>query len=181
MRRLTDILLPLAGVLYPFVVYFGTDRVSPPLLALLLGAIWLIRAPALLRQPGGRWMVLAALAYCVLLAVSGASSVLRWYPALISALLLTVFALSLRYGPPMVERFARLREPHLEPAGVRYTRTLTWVWIGFFIFNAGMSAALTLWAPLTWWTLYNGLLAYLLMAALLGGEWLLRQRLRALA
>ena len=181
MRRLTDFLLPLVGVAYPFVVYFGMDKVSPPVFALVLGAIWLIRAPVLLRQPGGRWMVGAALAYCVLLALSGAEALLRWYPTLISALLLAVFGISLKYGKPMIERMARLREPELSAAGVRYTRKVTWVWVGFFVFNASMSAALTLWAPLSWWTLYNGLLVYFIMGVLFGGEWLLRQHLRRLA
>jgi uncharacterized membrane protein len=41
-----------------------------------------------------------------------------------------------------------------------------------------MSAALTLWAPLSWWTLYNGLIAYFIMGILFAGEWLLRRRLR---
>lgn len=181
MRRLTDLLLPLVGVAYPFVVYFGMDKVSPPVFALVLGAIWLIRAPVLLRQPGGRWMVGAALAYCVLLALSGAEALLRWYPTLISALLLAVFGISLKYGKPMVERMARLREPELSGSGVCYTRKVTWVWVGFFMFNAGMSAILTLWAPLSWWTLYNGLLVYFIMGVLFGGEWLLRQHLRRLA
>lgn len=178
MRRLTHILLPLAGVLYPFVVYFGMEKVSPPVFALVLGAIWLIRAPSLLREPGGRWMVGAALTYCALLAISGEAAMLRWYPSLICALLLVAFGLSLIYGPPFIERVARLREPDLAPAAVRYTRIVTWVWVGFFAFNGSMSAALTLWAPLSWWTLYNGLIAYFIMGALFTGEWLLRKRMR---
>ena len=64
MQKLTSILLPLVGVLYPFVVYFGMNRVPPPTFALVLGAIWLIRAPALLKQPGGKLMLGAALMYC---------------------------------------------------------------------------------------------------------------------
>jgi uncharacterized membrane protein len=178
MRRLTTILLPVAGLLYPFVVYFGTGKVSPPVFALVLGAIWLIRAPSLLKQPGGRWMVGAALVYCVLLAITGESQLLRWYPVLISALLLAAFGLSLIYGPPLIERIARLREPHLPPHAVRYTRAVTWVWMGFFAFNGSMSVALSLWAPLSWWTLYNGMIAYLIMGTLFTVEWLLRQRLR---
>ena len=178
MRALSHIVLPLAGVAYPFVVYFGMHRVATPVFALVLGALWLMRAPGLLRQPGGRWMVGAALAYCLLLAFSGESALLRWYPSLISALLLVTFGLSLVYGQPFIERIARLREPNLPAHAVRYTRTVTWVWVGFFAFNVLVSGALTLWASLHWWTLYNGLLAYLLMGALLGGEWLLRKRMR---
>lgn len=181
MRRLIDILLPVTGLLYPFMVYFGADKVSPPIFALVLGAVWLIRAPALLREPGGRWMVGAALAYCVLLAFSGESALLHWYPALVSMLLLCAFGLSLIYGPPVIERIARVREPDLPPQAIPYTRKVTWVWVGFFIFNGSMSAALTLWAPLTWWTLYNGLLVYFIMGILFGGEWLLRKRLRGTA
>jgi uncharacterized membrane protein len=178
MRRLTSILLPLIGVLYPFVVYFGMQKVAPPVFALVLGAIWLIRAPTLRREPGGRWMVAAALAYCTLLAVTGEARLLRWYPTLISLLLLAAFGLSLIYGPPLVERIARLREPTLPPEAVPYTRRVTQVWVGFFVFNALISAALTLWAPLTWWTLYNGLIVYFIMGVLFVGEWLLRQRMR---
>ena len=176
--KLTRLLLPLAGVLYPFVVYYGMEKVAPPVFALVLGAIWLVRAPTLLREPGGRWMVGAALAYCVLLAVSGEEQLLRWYPTLISAFLLATFGVSLIYGPPIVERMARLRERDLPPEAVPYTRKVTWVWVGFFVFNGLMSAALTLWAPLKWWTLYNGLIVYFIMAVLFVGEWLLRRRLR---
>jgi uncharacterized membrane protein len=179
MRRLiARIALPLAGVLYPFVVYFGTEKVAPPIFALVLGAIWLIRAPSLLRQPGGRWMMGIALLYCVLLVFTGEAMLLRWYPVLLNAFLLAAFGWSLIYGPPFVERFARVREPNLPPAAVRYTRVVTWVWVGFFAFNGSMSAALTLWAPLSWWTLYNGMISYALLGILFCGEWILRQRLR---
>ncbi len=181
MRKLTSILLPVTGVLYPFVVYFGMDRVPPPMFALVLGAIWLIRAPSLLKEPGGRWMLTAALVYCALLAFSGEAALLSWYPTLISALLLCAFGLSLKFGPPIVERIARVREPDLPDAAIPYTRKVTWAWVGFFVFNGVVSAALTLWAPLAWWTLYNGLLVYFIMGALFAGEWLLRRRLRGTA
>jgi uncharacterized membrane protein len=147
----------------------------------VLGAIWLIRAPSLLNQPGGRWMLGAALTYCAVLAFSGNNALERWYPTLISALLLCAFGLSLKYGPPLVERIARVREPDLPDAAIPYTRKVTWVWVGFFIFNGIVSAALTLWGPLTWWTLYNGLLVYFIMGTLFLGEWLLRRRLRGTA
>jgi len=176
MRKLSSILLPVIGLLYPFFVYFGMEHVSTPVFALILGAVWLIRAPALLRQPGGHWMLGAALAYCALLALSGESQLLRWYPTLVCALLLLAFGLTLRYGPPMIERIARVQDPQLPAAAVPYTRKVTWLWMGFFAANALASAALTLWAPLRWWTLYNGLIAYLAMGALFAGEFAVRTR-----
>jgi uncharacterized membrane protein len=178
MRALIKILLPLVGILYPFLVYFGMETVPPHVFALVLAAAWLLRAPFLLREHGGRWMLIVALAYCALLGVSGESSLLRWYPTLISLFLLLTFGLSLVYGPPVVERIARVREPDLPAAAIPYTRKVTWVWVGFFVFNAVVSAVLTLWAPLKWWTLYNGLIVYFIMGPLFVGEWLLRKRLR---
>ena len=124
-------------------------------------------------------MLALALAYCVLLATSGENALLRWYPTLISLFLLATFGLSLRFGPPMVERIARAREPDLPAAAIPYTRKVTWVWIGFFVFNATLSAGLTMWASLRWWTLYNGLIVYFIMGALFAGEWLLRRRMKA--
>ncbi|MCY1551513.1 hypothetical protein D9M68_878490 [compost metagenome] len=126
-------------------------------------------------------MATAALAFCLLLGVAGEPALLRWYPVLLSAMLLGLFGLSLKFGPPLVERLARLREPQLPEVAVRYTRTVTQVWALFFLVNGLLAASLTLWAPLAWWTLYNGLIAYLLMGLLFAGEWLVRQHVRRLA
>jgi uncharacterized membrane protein len=178
MPKLTTILFTLTGVLYPFMVYLGVNRASPALFALGLAVVWLIRAPSLLKQLGGRWMLAAAWGYCALLAFSGEAALLRWYPTLITAVLLAVFGLSLKYGPPIIERIARVSEPDLPDAAIPYTRKVTWVWVGFFIFNGIVSAALTLWAPLKLWTLYNGLLVYFIMGTLFVGEWLIRRRAR---
>jgi uncharacterized membrane protein len=178
MRKLSDVALLIVGVLYPFIVYFGMDHVSTPVFGLILGGLWLVRAPALMHQPGGRWMLGVTLVYCAVLAFGGEESLLRFYPSLICALLLAAFGLSLRFGPPMIERIARVTEPDLPPVAVRYTRKVTWVWVAFFAVNGTASALLAAWGPLSWWTFYNGILAYSVMGVLFMGEWILRQRLR---
>jgi len=177
-RKLANLLLVVVGLLYPFIVYFGGDRVSPPAFGLILGALWLVRAPALLQQPGGKWMLGVTLAYCAILAFGGHEQLLRWYPSLVCALLLSAFALSLVFGPPLIERVARLMEPDLPAEAVAYTRKVTWVWVGFFAINGTCSALLAAWGPLSWWTFYNGILAYAAMGALFAVEWLCRQRMR---
>lgn len=178
MRKLSDMVLVVVGILFPFIVYFGMDHVSTPVFGLILGGLWLIRAPALLRQPGGGWMLGITLVYCAVLAFGGEERLLRWYPSLICALLFGAFGLSLKFGPPMIERIARVTEPDLPPVAVAYTRKVTWVWVGFFFLNGTASALLAGWGPLSWWTFYNGILAYSVMGALFLGEWILRQRLR---
>ena len=178
MARLLGLLLVLAGLLYPFAVYYGMEHLSPRLFAALLGGLWLARALSQQGKPGSRWMAGAALAFCALLGLAGEPALLRWYPVLLNLMLLALFGLSLLYGPPMVERLARLHEPQLPEHAVRYTRVVTQVWAGFFLANALVVTALTLWAPLSWWTLYTGLIAYALMGVLFAAEWMIRQRVR---
>jgi len=178
MGRLLGLLLVMAGLLYPFAVYFGMEHLSPRLFAALLGGLWLARAISQRGQPGSRWMAGAALAFCALLGLAGEPALLRWYPVLLNLMLLALFGLSLKFGPPLVERLARLQEPELPEHAVRYTRQVTVVWTGFFLANGLVVTVLTLWAPLGWWTLYTGLIAYALMGLLFAAEWLIRQQVR---
>lgn len=181
MNRLIGLGLLLAGLLYPFAVYYGMEHFAPWQFGLLLGGLWLARALTAGRRPGSLWMAIAAIAFCLLLALFDSPLLLRWYPVLISGFMLALFGLSLKYGPPMVERLARLSEPELPDKAIRYTRQVTIAWCVFFLCNGLVAAALTLWAPLSWWMLYNGLISYGLMGLLFAIEWLLRQRVRGRA
>lgn len=179
MSRLIGLVLVLVGLAYPFAVYFGTEHLPPRLFALLLGGLWLARALTARQRPGSHWMAGAALVFCLLLWLADTPVLLRWYPVLICALMFSLFGHSLISGPPLVERLARLREPDLPAHAVRYTRRVTQVWMLFFLGNGLTASALTLWAPLSWWALYTGLLSYGLIGLLSAGEWLVRQRVRA--
>ncbi|MFY3136382.1 hypothetical protein ACOTFF_00380 [Achromobacter xylosoxidans] len=175
MRRGLAPLLAVAGLAYPFVVHATLGRISAAWLALPLAVLWLARGIAGRgEQPGARVLPLAAVAFCLALAVSNSTDWLRWYPVMVNAMLLAVFGASLHRGRPVIERLARLRHPDLPAAGVRYTRNVTRVWCGFFAFNGTIAAALAAWGPWNWWTAYNGAISYVLMGLLMGGEWLLR-------
>ena len=173
--RAATALLWLATVLYPLAIYFGMGRFEPRWLALLLLAIALLRA-ALARE--SIWLVAAGGA-AVLVAASMLSNEglpLKLYPALVNAVLLVVFGVSLRHPPSAIERLARLTDPDLPPAAIAYTRRVTQVWCGFFVFNGAMALYTALYATDAAWALYNGLIAYVLMGLLFVGEWLVRPR-----
>jgi uncharacterized membrane protein len=177
MRRALAAAVALTGLAYPFAVYFGLGRVSPRWLTLPLAAIWLARALTALRtSPRAVLVPAAACLFCIVLACLNSVAMLRWYPVAINLAGLSLFGLSLRFGPPVIERLARLTDPDLSPSGQRYTRHVTQVWTGFFAANATVSALLAQWAPWRWWTLYNGAISYGLIGLLLAGEWLLRPR-----
>lgn len=167
-----------AGVAYPLLVWLALGHVGPRWIAGGLAMLALARAAAA-RDPF--WLG-AGVAVAVLAAAAAWVDgwlPLKLYPVAMNLALLAAFAASLRRGPSAIERLARLRDPALPPAAVAYTRRVTQVWCAFFLANAAISAATALWADDAGWALYNGLIAYVLMGALMGGEWLVRRRVRA--
>ena len=102
----------------------------------------------------------------------------RLYPVFMNAAMLAAFASTLIKPPSMIERFARIFEPDLPESGVRYTRKVTMVWIGFFALNG----TIALWSVLQpgWkaWLIYNGFIAYAAAGILFASEYVVRQRVR---
>src|SRR6218665_1919250 len=171
------LVMVITGV-YPLLVFFGLSRFEPRALALLLAVLAVLRALGS-RDRFGWWAAGAGLVLAALSALANEALPLKLYPVLVNTVLLIVFAASLRHPPSMVERLARLREPDLDAQGVAYTRRVTQVWCGFFVLNGGIALATCLRGSDAAWALYNGLIAYGLIGLLMGGEWLVRRRVRA--
>ena len=166
-------------IAYPLVLigawHFGTPRYAGiALLALLWMQRWIGagNVSTLLRQLTPLDWLTAGTLTCMSAAVAITDSelLLRLYPALVNAGLLLSFATTLRSGPSMVEKFARMRLPDLQPRAVCYTRRVTQVWCVFFALN-GVTAMI---AAVYWsrgaWALYNGVIAYVLVGVLVVAE-----------
>ena len=170
-----NLLLGLLTLAYPALIYYGMQYAQPSQMAGLLAAILLMR----LLRIGKTWarpILFLSLAYAGFAFWNNQLLTLRFYPVLVNAAMLLAFALSLAYPPTIIERLARLQDPDLPPQGVQYTRRVTQVWCGFFIVNGSIAAATAVWSSFEIWSLYNGLIAYILMGLLFGGEYLLRRR-----
>jgi len=170
---------------WPALVFYGLDILEPRYLGAALVAAVMLRQRRKVGQlmatfsPLDRFMLLASLALAGGVMAANDEVLLRLYPALVNLAFLTMFAISLARPPSMVERFARLTEPELTAAGVRYTRTVTQIWCGFFVVNGSVAAWTAIWGSREAWALYNGLIAYVLMGILFGGELWCRRRWRA--
>lgn len=176
--KLMRIALLALSLLYPLVVYVGLQHFDARSLVLLLVAVAGLRVLTDANAAHHQWLWVPLFGVLVLwVLISNSDLGLKLYPVLLSLSFLILFAWSLRHPPSMVERMARLREPDLAAAAIPYTAKVTKVWCVFFIVNGGLSLATALWASDELWLLYNGLIAYLLMGVLFGGEWLIRQRL----
>ncbi len=180
-RRLPDLLTALVAALtlaYPVAVYAGTRFLEPKGLALVLLSVALARA--LVARQAFWWTAAAGAAFLAGLSLwANALLPLKFYPVLVNAVFLFVFAASLAHPPTVVERLARITEPDLPPEAVAYTRRVTQIWCAFFVLNGSVAAAVAGWGSTAAWALYTGFISYLLMGLLFGGEWLMRRRLRA--
>ena len=177
-----NVLIAAVTVAYPFIVYFSIDQVQPRYLALLLAAFfglrWLSHRPAGLSRNHYAALIPASALFLVAVGVTNEESLLLAYPVFVNVIFFSLFFVSVLHPPTVVETLARLREPDLPPRGVRYTRKVTLTWCGFFLLNA-LFAAFTIWHGDRWlWSLYNGLIAYLLMGLLMAAEMWVRRKVR---
>lgn len=180
MRRLLPVLTALLTISYPLLIWLLDGKVQPRWLACLLLLAIATRIPALKLSRAARWSVLGALMLAALAIWANALLPLKLYPVLVNLAFLLAFGYSLAVPPSMVERFARLREPDLSAAGVAYTRRVTQVWCGFFVLNGSIALGTALWASQAMWSLYTGVIAYLLMGLLFAVEYLVRLRFKRL-
>jgi uncharacterized membrane protein len=165
-------------LLYPLAIWLGQGRIEPRWLAMLLLLAAAARLPAMKVSPAARWSGAGALLLVAGAVWSNALLPLKLYPVLVNLAFLAAFGWSLLTPQSMVERMARLSEPDLPPAGVAYTRTVTKVWCVFFVINGSIALGTALWATEAQWSLYNGVIAYLLMGVLFAGEYLVRLKVK---
>lgn len=177
-KLLTGLLL----LAWPFLIWFGLTHNSLHWLLPLMALLLFLRFRQTRRQAGPLRLVtqivaVTGIALCLVSYLLKANQLLLFYPVGVNLIMLALFGGSLWSAAPIVERLARLREPDLPEAGVRYTRRVTQVWCCFFIINGSIALFTALSGDMSLWTAWNGIISYLLMGILMAGEWLVRQRM----
>ncbi len=170
----------LAALVYPFAVFLGLGVMQPRSVAIL--ALALIGIRVALGSP----MRLLAYGRAVILPVAAvvtavlASVVLNdrlgmlAAPALVNFSLLASFASSLLTSESTIEKIARTQAGNLSVPEIEYCRNVTRIWCLFFFVNGAVSLALASAGTLQAWTLYTGLVSYLLVGVLFGCEFVYR-------
>ncbi|CAM6344006.1 DNA gyrase subunit B [Citrobacter sedlakii] len=177
-KLLTGMLL----LAWPFLIWFGLAHNSLRWLLPLMALLLFLRFRQTRRQAGPLRVVtqvvaVAGIVLCVGSALLKTHQLLLFYPVVVNSVMLAVFGGSLWTSMPLVERLARLRDPQLPDAAVRYTRRVTQIWCVFFILNGSIALFTAIYGDMTLWTAWNGMIAYLLMGALMAGEWLVRRQM----
>lgn len=180
MKIVIKLLLGTLIALYPFAIYFGLNYFEAKYLAVFLCLVLLLRylSGGGLSVAGSKKqkIIIAVLATVLIVFSFAENSIegLKLYPVVINFSLLLTFTYSLFHPPAMIERIARLKEPELDDEGIQYTRLITKLWCGLFVFNGAAALYTSFFCSIETWVLYNGLIAYLLIGTLLGGEFLYR-------
>lgn len=170
-------IIGLLTLLYPFAVYFGIKYFEPWKIASFLVGLLAIRLVASVSIK--HWsspLLLIGMLYCAFAIWTNELSTLRLYPVIVNVGMLLLFAWSLVSPPSLIEHLARIQHPDLPPEGIVYTRRVTQVWCAFFIINGSIAYVTARWSSFETWSLYNGLIAYVLMGILFAGEYVVRMR-----
>ena len=78
-------------------------------------------------------------------------------------------------GTPLIEHFARMVKPELRAAELAHCRSWTGIWGIYLLVLAAIGLALARWATLAVWTVYVGVVAYVLVALLFAVEYVIRK------
>ena len=190
---MVKIILALVTLVYPFVVFYGLAEFSIRWVSFILLLLFSIRllilrksssiknnSAQVLGPKASKVISVLVLSFLLCSFIFDIEVGLLFYPVIINSALALIFSYSLVNPPPVIERLARLTQADLPAHAVIYTRTVTKVWLGFFILNGLVACYTALFTSLQTWTIYNGFIAYILMAILFCGEYLVRLRVQKL-
>lgn len=180
MYNLVKVIVVVFLLLYPVLIYFGLNYFSPSQLGLFFLALFTIRIIfAKTKSKTARWQMIFTVAIGGTLAaltwLFDSKEYLLWYPVGLNIAFFLIFASSIIFPPSVIEQIARVLHKEFEESAIVYTRNVTIIWTIFFAVNGIVSAWTVLHGSMEVWTLYNGLISYVVVGLILGIELLVRK------
>ncbi len=189
------ILLAIAGVLYPVLVFVLLAVFKAPvrivsLCAVALALVLFLSATGnASKGRGGRrklnpknlissiFFLLAG----VLCFATNSSLFLKLYPLAVCGTFFFVFAMSLASPPNIIFRFATLQDKSILGSPFKgrvesYCKKVTLVWCGFFVLNGAAAAWTAFYGSERAWAVYNGGLSYIIMGLIFAVEFFIRKK-----
>lgn len=170
--RLLFGIIGIATVVYPFIVYTSLNKIGPATLSLVL--FFLLLGRVILRGEFDKPEQYAQLglvgSLCLLAAWRDSELILRYYPVAMSLGFSLFFAISLRAEMTLVERVARIFTDEIEQHQRDYMRWFTILWALLLLINAAVAAYTACCLSLAQWTIYNGVIAYVVFGLFTLGE-----------
>lgn len=184
------VLAVISSILYPIIIFLSLTyfNATPRVLALVLLSVAMVYFIANTNNAKGKgfkriqfWGTIAvATTLSILTFITENSGFIKFYPVFISLLLLMSFAVTLRTPPSMIFRFAQLADKSITQSKDRdyiekYCKTVTKIWVCFFCINGFIAIITAIFADYKTWTLYNGLISYILIGFIFTIEFIVRK------
>ena len=189
------ILLAIAGVLYPvlvfvlLVVYKAPVRIISLCAVALALVLFLSATGNASKGRGGRRKLnpknlissiffLLAGSLCF---ATNSALFLKLYPLAVCGTFFFVFAMSLASPPNIIFRFATLQDKSILGSPFKgrvesYCKKVTLVWCGFFVLNSLAAAWTAFYGSERAWAVYNGGLSYIIMGLIFAVEFFIRKK-----
>lgn len=180
MKRVMSILSALFLVASPFVLYWCLTHHSVEIAAYtLLGWVLLRTIPVVLaassaQRKAALQLPAIALAFTLFGLISKNPTWLLVLPSATQATFGLAFFRSLS-STPLIEHFARMVKPNLDEGEIQHCRTWTRIWGVYVIVLAAIGLCLAEWASLEVWTIYVGVVSYVLVGVLFAVEHVVRK------
>lgn len=177
MKILITVVIVAVSVLYPAIVYFGVQHLSPGVFSLVFLAVAALKFYSARNRSdiAQVMLLLVVVIYSIGLLVANSEYWLRLYPVVVSTCVATLFGLSLWQPESLIERFARLSGQTITPRAKGYTKKLTLIWALLLFVNAGVALYLAQYASFGAWALYCGLISYGILGGVLVVELIYRR------
>lgn len=186
------VLFTAISVLYPLIVYCGLEfwGLSPRRLSLLLLSLAFFHFLNFTRNSSKldrlRMAVLIALVLVCAVIAFFADNILfvKFYPVLVNLSLLAFFGFTLWRTPSFAFRMAMLGNKNLKNSPSlksveRYCNKVTLAWCVFFVVNASISTTTVFIGSDKVWSLYNGLISYILVGIFFTVEFGIRKMVQS--
>ncbi|MDX2471969.1 MAG: hypothetical protein QNL04_15470 [SAR324 cluster bacterium] len=175
MKQLGALTVFLLSLSYPFIFYFGREHFEFRSLLIFFAIPLLFRFVGL-KKPSLKSLLILLLILLVFgfLHIQNNPQFFMFTPVLINLGLLWTFGSSLFTETCLVERFARMQSPELSLEQLAYCKRVNVLWCGIFIFNGSVALYIALINDLFLWTLYNGILGYVVIGLFGGAEYIYR-------
>ncbi len=177
-KKVLQFLSGMLGISYPLTVYFLLQYKLFIWLIVCLLFLALVRLIVAKRQTLMVNIIIASLLLAMVLLYNLTSSeqFLLYYPLIVNVVFFCSFYQSL-LKVPIVEQFAAIYTPkdRQDKSFKVYCRNVTKAWCYFFIVNGTISLITVIYADKWLWMVYNGIIAYILIALMFVTEYAVRR------
>jgi len=182
-KRVLIVILSIAAVFYPFLVYYFLVVRNIPLRYLSLFIIAFAFIAFILATSKKKSLFQGSLvlfAVGILCLFINSSIILKFYPLIMNVILLVSFGITFFLRPNMIFRFATMQDKSIKGSlGECRVEAYCWkvnlMWCIFFVLNGGITAWTIFFGSDVVWSVYNGGISYVLIGIIFAGEFAVRK------